>query len=133
LNSGLAAAVLAAFRSGQEELNRGNYDAAFAGVADDVVWELGDWVFDGGTLHGRAAAIAWFERMQDAGHWRVMAQDAEDLGGGQVLVHSHGRLEGRTTGIADEMDFFQIVELGPNGVQRVREFKTRDEAIAAIA
>lgn len=123
--------MLAAVQSAQEALYRGDYEAAFAGVADDVVWELGDWVFDGGTLHGRDALEAFFVRMKDAGDWYVMAEEAEELGDSRVLVRSHGRLTGRTTGISDEMDVFQVIELGPGGVQHVREFRTREEALAA--
>lgn len=112
--------------------NRTDYETAFAGVADEVVWEFGDWVFDAGEIHGRDALLRFYARMRDAIDWKVEVIDVREVGVGRFLVHLAGVATGRTTGISEGIDFYAIYELGPAGqVVRVREFESRDEAIAA--
>lgn len=121
---------LAVLRHSQEAFNRGDYEAAFAGLSEDVVWESGDWIVDGGVMQGRQAIVDFFERMPDAGDWIVHVQSVEALDDTTMLVHQRGRMSGRTTGISDEMDFVQLWEFGPNGVSRLREFRAREQALA---
>ena len=134
MSSDIEQAVIAAFRAGADAMNRGDYEAAFAGLAPDVEWEVGAWIIDGGgtVLHGREQVITYFSAVRDAGQWRVEPRDVEELAPGQVLLRHLGRYVGRTTGITGQMEFFQVADLGEAGVRRIREFETRDEALAAV-
>lgn len=125
-------AFAAAMRAAQRAFNEGDFEAAFAGLAPDVVWESGSWVLDGGVLAGREEVIRMFVRGQDAGDWQVEAVEFIDAGEGCVIVHQRGRAVGRTTKLSGTMDFFQLWETGPDGrVTRVREFESREDAVRA--
>ncbi len=124
-------AFAAAVRRSQEAFSAGDYEAAFAEVDPDIEWHSGDWVLEREVIRGRAALVEFFRRGSDAGSWEVVAEQVSELRPGLFLVHQRGTSTGRTSRIVGEMDFFQLYELGPNGVTRVREYRTREEAVAA--
>ncbi len=132
MSSPRADEFLGQLRHAQAAFNTRDFETAFAGVATDVVWEFGDWVIDGGVVHGRDNVMRSFAGFGDGIEWTVKARDVEELTAGQMLVTQVGVAVGRTTDIATPMEFFSIFELGSDGlVTRVREFETREEALAA--
>ena len=122
-----------AFESFGRAFNEGDFETAFEGVDPDVEWSFGDWVFDGGVLRGRDAVIDFYRRLRDAGEWRITAKEIESLTPETVLVHMHGLAIGRSSGIRTERLSFVILDFGPHGVRRVREYATREEALAAAS
>ena len=121
-----------ALREANEAFNAGDYERALAGLAPDVEWHFGAWVFDGGVLQGRDAVIDHYRQLGDSGSWTVEILDVEEIGPGRFLTHNRGHWVGRTTAIAGERESFQLWEIGPNGTKRLREFATRDEALEAL-
>ena len=121
-----------AVRAGQRAFNEGDFEAAFDGLAPDVEWHSGAWVLDAGLLKGRDAVISHFVKVRDAGDWQVDAVEFTHVGEACFIVHQRGRLEGRTTKIQGAMDFFQVWEIGADGlVARVREYESREDAFNA--
>jgi hypothetical protein len=117
----------------QRAFNVRDFDRAFTGLAPDVEWCAGPWVFDETVLRGRDAVIAFFAGLPDsAGDWKVEAVEVHDGGEGRFVVHQRGHFEGRTTKLSGTLDFFQLFELGADGlVSRVSEYATLDEALEA--
>jgi len=125
--------LLEQMRAVQSAFNARDFDRAFAGLAPDVEWRAGAWVFDETVLRGREAVIAFFAGLREsAGEWRVEAVEVHDGGEGRFVVHQRGHFEGRTTKLSGTLDFFQLFELGDDGlVARVSEHATLDEALEA--
>jgi ketosteroid isomerase-like protein len=127
-------AFIEAHRRGQVHFNRGDYKSAFAGLPDDVQWHNAADLLESGVISGRDALVAYFESGQDAGDWEVHAQEFDDLGNGRVLIRQRGKSTGRTSRITGQREFFQVWTVGDDGlVHEVREFSTREEALAAAA
>ena len=127
-------ALAEAFRAGQRAFNEGDFETAFAALAEDVEWHFGPWVPDGGVIRSREALIRYYEGLQDAGEWQAEPQEFIDAGEGRVVVHQRGRWVGRTTQIEGTRDSFLLWEMGADGfVFRVREYESRQEAFDAAA
>jgi ketosteroid isomerase-like protein len=121
-----------AHRAAETSFNAGDFEAAFAGLAPDVAWSMHPSLLESGTVRGRDAVIRYFRGVREGVDWRVEAQEFIDAGDGRVVVHQRGTATGRTTGISDDRDFFQLWEVGRDGLAtRVREFETREEALQA--
>lgn len=118
-------------REAQVAMNAGDFETAFAGLAPDVEWHFGDWLFDLEPIHGRDGVIDFYRRLRDAGNWEVDAQEVEQIGPSTLLVRQVGRATFAVTGIVTERESFFVYELGETGITRVREFATREEALAA--
>ena len=131
MSSSLVRAFEQALREAQAAMNAGDYETAFAGLAPDVEWHFGDWIFDTQVIHGREGVIDFYRRLRDAGEWEVEAHEVEEIGPSTLLVRQTGTATGRATGIVTERESFFVYELGPTGVKRLREFATREEALAA--
>ena len=112
--------------------NQGDFETAFAGLAPDVQWHVLPSVLETGVLDGRDAVIRYFSGVIEAGSWHVESLEFIDAGGGSVVVHQRGTGTGRTTGIVVTLDFFQIWDVGNDGlVVRVREYERREDALKA--
>lgn len=119
-------------REAQKAFGRGDFETAFVGLAPDVQWHLLPSLLETGVLDGREAVIRYFSALTEAGSWHVEALEFIDAGGGSVVVHQHGTGKGRATEITFTLDFFQIWEVGSDGlVVRVREYERREEALEA--
>ena len=128
----LAEAFARVHPSAEVAFNAGEFDTAFASLAPDCEWHVLPSTFETGVLKGRDAVVQFFRDVLEGARWTVHAVDFIDAGTGQVLIHQRGRFEGRTTGIGDSVDFFQLWEIGEEGlVTRVREFDERDDALRA--
>jgi hypothetical protein len=113
-------------------MNAGDLETAFAGLAPDIECHHGEWVFDAEVLYGREALIDYYRRQRDTARWEVEAHEVEEVDPGTILVRQSRRAIFRATGIVTERESFFIYELGPTGVKCIREFATREEALAAV-
>jgi predicted SnoaL-like aldol condensation-catalyzing enzyme len=84
------------------------------------------------VLRGRDAVVDYFSGVRDTGEWKVESVEFIDGGEGGVVIHQRGTGKGSTSGIVLTLDFFQIWELGSDGlVVRVREYERREDALEA--
>jgi ketosteroid isomerase-like protein len=119
-------------REALKAFNQGDFETAFEDLAPDVQWHLLPSLLETGLLDGRDAVIRYFSRVIEAGTWHVESVEFIDAGGGGVVVHQRGTGTGRTTGIVYTLDFFQIWDVGSDGlVVRVREYERREDALEA--
>jgi ketosteroid isomerase-like protein len=120
-------------RKSLEAFNRGNFDLAFSGLADDVEWHMLPILLETGVVRGREAVLRYFHGVRDAIDWKLEAQEFVEAGEGCVVVHQRGIATGRTTGISSgNFDFFQVWEVGSDGlIVRVREFEEQEDALDA--
>ena len=132
MSSAAAEAFAKGLRQSVEHFNARDYDAAFVGLAPDVEWHFADWLPDLDVINGRDELVRTYMRLVDVGEWRVEILDVAEVEPGVMLVHQRGAQTGRTTGIVTERESFLIYELGPEGVTRLREFATRDEALTSV-
>lgn len=131
MNSPFARAFERALREAQAAMNAGDFETAFAGLAPDVEWHFGEWLFDMQVIHGREGVIDFYRRLRDVGDWEVETHEVEEIDPSTFLVRQTGKATGRATRIVTERESFFVYELGDTGVKRLREFATRDEALAA--
>lgn len=119
------------FQERQRAFNAGDFETAFANLPEDIEWHMGAWIPDAGDLRGRHAVTEFYRCLRDAGGWQVELVDIEDLGGGVLLLEQHGTWTGRSTGLTGERRFFQLWDIAHGVATRVREFETREQAVAA--
>jgi ketosteroid isomerase-like protein len=81
--------------------NEGNFDAAFAPLAEDVVAIGHPQLPDPGPVHGRQAVRAWMEGMLEP--WDELAVDLEELTERDDQVFARVRFRGRGRGSGAEV------------------------------
>ena len=122
----------AGYETAQEAFNRGDYETAYGLLAQDVEYHPLPRLLESGVKRGREEIQAFFESLREANDWRPEAQEYIDVGDSKALVRLRGTTVGRTTRIANTIEFYELVELGPDGlVQRMRDFERREEALRA--
>lgn len=119
------------YEQAQAAFNRGDYEAALAGFAPDVVYRPLASLLETGTLHGRAEVVRFFQSYREAIDWTTQPQEYIPAGDGVVIVRLLGTAVGRTTRIENTLDFYEVLEFGPDGIQRVADYGSREEALAA--
>ncbi len=119
-------------RKAQDAFNRGDFESAFGGLSPDVEWRLLPSLPDACVLSGRDAVIRYFSSMMDAGTWQVETLEFVVAGQGRFVLHQRGTGTGRSTGIVQTLDFFQVWEVDGNGlVLRIHEYERRQDAFEA--
>jgi len=121
----LAQTVMERVRSAVSAFNSGDFEAAFAGVAADVEWHFGPWVFDSPVLRGRDAVIGYYRRLREqAGLWQV-EQELLAAAPAILVMHQRARFEGRASGIEGRSESFIVMHIGADGlIVRTRDYET---------
>jgi ketosteroid isomerase-like protein len=116
-----------AVRTCIEAYLRGDYVAATAFLAPDVVWENGQEL----PAHGPAAVRAMWTRWTS--EWENLEMVAEELidAGDKVLVAMHYRGQGRLSGVAIDSWVFEVHTFRDGQCIRKADFRTRPEALEA--
>jgi ketosteroid isomerase-like protein len=116
-----------AVRACIEAYLRGDYVAATAFLAPDVVWENGQEL----PAHGPAAVRAMWTRWTS--EWENLEMVAEELidAGDKVLVAMHYRGHGRLSGVAVDGWVFEVHTFRDGQCIRKADFRTRPEALEA--
>jgi ketosteroid isomerase-like protein len=106
---------------------RGDYVAATASFAPDVVWENGQEL----PAHGPAAVRSMWARWNS--EWEDLEMVAEELidAGDKVFVAMHYQGHGRLSGVAVEGWVFELHTLRDGQCVRKADFRTRSEALEA--
>ncbi len=115
-----------------DDFNRGDFEAALAKIDEDVEWgDPPDMPDTGGTYRGHAAMIDGFRRFMGA--WEELRVDLDELieEGDRVVALTHQVGRSRGTGIEVDQHIAQVYEFSDGKVTRVRQFRTREEALAA--
>ena len=121
-------------RTGIEAFARGDLDAALAGFADEVVWEVcSDLAPDAAIYRGlegiREFWTAWRQAFED---FQLEIVECEALDDRRVLVATTAHGVGAGSGIAmGSQPFFQLFELDGDVVVRVRLAASRETLLAA--
>ncbi len=115
-----------------DEFDRGDFEAALELVAEDVEWgEPPDMPDAGGTYRGHAGLVEGFGRFMRA--WEELRTELLEVSevGERVVVLT--RWTGRSRGNRIEVDqqVAQFYDVRDGKVARVRQFRTREEAIRA--
>lgn len=115
-----------------DDFNRGDFEAAFAKVSEDVDWgEPPDMPDTGGAYRGHDGLVEGFGRFMRA--WERIDVDLEDVmerEDDRVVVQTRWRGRSKGTGIEVDQRVAQVYELRDGRVTRVRQFRTLDEALA---
>ncbi|MFN2486514.1 MAG: hypothetical protein ABR609_07910, partial [Acidimicrobiia bacterium] len=81
---------------------------------------------------GRDEMRAFFESVREANDWKPQAQEYIDAGDAAAIVCLRGTTVGRTTRIANTLEFYELVEFGSDGlIRRIRDYEARDDALKA--
>ena len=115
-----------------DAFGRADFDAALALVDEDVDWgEPPDMPDTGGGYRGHAGLRAGFGRFMGA--WEELRVDLEEVTevGERVVALTHWVGRSRGTGLEVDQRVAQVYELHEGKVAKVRQFRTRDEALAA--
>jgi ketosteroid isomerase-like protein len=125
-----------ALKRGFESFNRGDWDAALEGFAEDVVQTAYFAPVTGErSLHGRAALKRAWEAASEVfgggGTYRVEPQDFRDLGGGVILVPVRLSGRGRASGVETETELAQLWTFRQGRVVRIDQYADVTEALEA--
>jgi ketosteroid isomerase-like protein len=121
------------FEEGNRAWNEGDFKRAYAALPEDIEYLLTPSWPNARPLRGRDEVVAFFEDFRetfpDARAEIVEFVQADE---GTVIVGFAVTGTGRSSGIGTEMEIWQLWEMreGMNP-SRVREFASRDEALAA--
>jgi len=127
---------LRAFREGHmafvEAFNRGDFEAAFAGLRDDFVlhFPLG---FPVKELHGREKVIAFYRELrEDLDDWRLQPREYFQTGPRTFVIGLENEGVGRTSGLPAVAWVWDVLELDEDDRPvRADEFFDRSEAFQA--
>jgi ketosteroid isomerase-like protein len=108
------------------------FDVVFELVDPGVVWTAIESAPDAGTYRGhdgvRGYMQDWLDDF-DMGGWRI--EESIDVGGRLVCVQS-ARATAKRSGVASDIHYAGVYRFGDDGrIVEVREFATREEAVAA--
>jgi ketosteroid isomerase-like protein len=115
-----------------EAFSRGDLDAFFADVADDVEFEEDPTFPEAGVFRGREQVTAYIrafqEQMRDH---RFEVEDVRDLGD-RVLALVHETARGATSGIDVDQRAAFLYEFRAGLIVRVRAYLDRAEGLEAV-
>ena len=114
-------------RASFEAYLRGDYTAASAYLADDVVWEVGQEL----PAHGPEAVRALWQRWDS--DWAELETTAEEFtdAGDSVVVAIHYRGRGRVSGVEVDDRWFEVHTFRGHECVRKVDYRERSEALAA--
>jgi ketosteroid isomerase-like protein len=117
-----------AVRLSIEAYRRGDWLAATAYLAPDVIWEVGQEL----PAQGPAAVRDMWQRWTS--DWQELEMVGEELidAGDEVVVAMHYRGRGRLSGVAIDSWVFEVHTFRDGQCVRKVDFETRGEALAAV-
>lgn len=122
----------AAFLIGNEAFNRGDFAAAFSGLAADCEWHPLAYATER-VLVGPGEVCRFFEQeiFGTFSDWRTDPVDFLQAGDGVFVVLLRGRGTGGTSRAPTRVDLAEVWELREGVPARVRELPTWEEALSA--
>lgn len=124
-----------AFARGNRALNRGDLDAAFATLPQDIEWHLIEDIAKLAgvptVLWGREAVLQLFERILEVVSWSVEIAEMIDLGDGRIVLRCVGHQTGSASGISGDVPFSQVWEIRDGTPRRIHDYSQHREALEA--
>lgn len=109
------------------------FDVVFELVDPGIVWTAIEGAPDAGTYHGHEGVRGYMQDWLDdfdLGGWRI--EESIDAGDSLVCVQL-ARATGKGSGVAGDLRYASTYRFGEDGrIVEVREFATREEALAAV-
>jgi ketosteroid isomerase-like protein len=117
-----------AVRRGIVAYQQGDWVAATAYLAPDVVWEVGQEL----PAHGPAAVREMWSRWND--DWESLDMAGEEIigAGDKVFVAMHYRGRGRSSGVEVDQWVFEVHTFRDGHCVTKTDFETRAEALEAV-
>ena len=124
----------ASYQQGTEAFNEGDLAGALAWLPDDLEWHATSLDPETRVLRGPAEVIRYFEQFRAVfDDWRIEPLGFEAPTEGSVLVNHAIRGTSRAAGVPVEVITFELWEFEDGRPFRVRQFFSREEALAAAA
>jgi len=112
-----------------EEFNRGDFEAAFAGVRNDFEFHPDPTVLDRRVLRGRDEVIGYVRSARDAfPDWHFEPQEFIDAGASKLIVRGMLGGVGRGSGLELRVEAFYVWEAEGGMLVRAFEFSDRQAA-----
>ena len=122
----------ASYEQGSAAFNEGDLDRALAWLPEDLEWYPPSEDPDTRVLRGPAEVTRWFEEFRALfDEWRIEPAGFEQPTEGSVLVNHVIRGTSRAAGVPVEVVTFELWEFEDGRPFRVRQFFSRDDAVAA--
>ncbi len=132
----MAEELLSTFSAGYEQssaaFNEGDLDRALSGMPEDLEWHAVSEDPEQSVLRGPAEIKGFFQGFRNVfDEWRVEPLSFEQLSDASILVHHIIRGTSRGAGVPVETETWEVWEFEEMEPVRVRQFLSRDEALAA--
>jgi hypothetical protein len=129
--------LVAAFRpvhaAATEAFNEGDLDRALVGLPDDFVWEPYDTDLEQTVLRGHEELKRYFAGYREVfDEWRSDPVAYEQIGDSAVLIHHRITGTSRGAGVPVREEVFELWEFEGAVPRRVRQFESREKAVAAV-
>ena len=112
-----------------EAFNRGDFDTAFAGIADDFEFHPDPSVLDRRVVRGRDELIAYMRSARDAfPNWGFEPQEYIDAGASKLIVRGMLGGVGGGSGLEVRIEAFMVYETEGGVLARLYEFGDREAA-----
>ena len=122
----------ASYQQGSEAFNEGDLAGALGWLPDDLEWHATNQDPETRVLRGPAEVIRYFEQFRSVFEdWRIEPLSFEGPTEGCVLVNHAIRGTSRAAGVPVEVITFELWEFEGDRPFRVRQFFSREEALAA--
>jgi ketosteroid isomerase-like protein len=129
----LAAAFRPIHEAATEAFNEGDLDRAVAGLPDDFEWRSYTTDPEQTVVRGPEALKRYFTSYREVfDEWRSDPLSYEQVGSSAVLVHHRISGTSRGAGVPVAEEIFELWEFEVAGPRRVRQFGSREEALAAV-
>jgi ketosteroid isomerase-like protein len=111
--------------------NEGDLDRAVAGLPDDFEWQPYDTDLEEGVVRGPDALKSYFAAYREVfDEWNSEPLEYEQVGEGTVLIHHRITGTSRGAGVPVREEVFEVWEFEGGVPRRVRQFPSRERAIA---
>ena len=133
----MAEDLLSNFRTTYEQssaaFNEGDLDRALSGTPEDLEWHAVSEDPEQTVLRGPAEIKGFFQGFRSVfDEWRVEPLSFEQPSEASVLVHHVIRGTSRGAGVPVEVETWEVWEFEEMQPVRVRQFLSREEALASI-
>jgi ketosteroid isomerase-like protein len=126
--------VISAFvQRGYEAFNRGDMEAASAGFASDIEYEVPQELPDSGVVRGRQAVIkSWEKLREDFGDVRTEPPKLLSATRDAIVVRLVIRAEGLSTGIGGELRGTEVFRVRGGRIVSARNYMNESKALEAV-
>lgn len=121
--------VVATLRNAYAAFNRGDIDAAVAGLDPQIEWSEPESFPGGGTYHGRDGAKRYLTQSRAA--WAEVISEPEQFidAGDRIVVFVHARVRAKESNDWQEVRLADVYTVRDGKIVAMRAFADRQEAL----